>query len=295
MVMAREALYQYNGNYYGIEVALCPVTMAYRKDLFDKYNIKVPTTWAEFLDAARKFKPYGISIAATPDMRAGLGDDINILLRAANADIVDPKNNLRITPAYKTLVGDYRMMQQQGLSYMFQSDEERWTGIRDNKVATYFMADWAAGWLRDNVPEQANMWTMAALPKFDAQSSPTSANGGTGLHMMKYTKKDKEVLWDMIKYLHIDPAMNVEKFKQVSLFPPVYDAMDRCSGPVAYYNNQDLGALYKSLSTQMPTQYQAGWRSVWGDAINANVYDYYEGTITIDQLVKFGEDAVKNY
>ena len=33
--------------------------MLYRKDIFDKYNVKVPTTWEEFAQAAQQLKDAG--------------------------------------------------------------------------------------------------------------------------------------------------------------------------------------------------------------------------------------------
>jgi ABC-type glycerol-3-phosphate transport system substrate-binding protein len=257
VVASRQNLYLYNGNYYGIEHALTPVTMAYRKDLFDKYSIKVPTTWAEYKDAAAKFKTHGIAIAAVSDMRQGLPGDLETFLRAANADFVNNRGGLNITPAYRQLLSDYRTMQQQGLVHVSETDEERWLGMRQDKVATYITPDWAAGWLRDNVPEQAGKWAMAPLPKIDANSSRTSCAGGTGLMILKYTKKDKESLWDFVKFAQVDANNAVQKFKMISLFPVVYDAMSRCGGPVEYFGGQDLGALYLELSKEMPAQNQA--------------------------------------
>jgi ABC-type glycerol-3-phosphate transport system substrate-binding protein len=294
IVASRQNLYLYKGNYYGIEHALTPVTMAYRKDLFEKYNIKVPTTWAEYKDAAAQFKPHGISISAPGDMRRGLPGDLEIFLRAANADYVSPTAELSITPAYRQLLADFRTMQIEGMTYPFETDEERWLGMREDKVATYITPDWAAGWLRDNVPEQAGKWAMTALPKFDVNSSITSCSGGTGLMILKYTKKDKETLWDFVKFAQVDTNNVVQKFKMITLFPVVYAAMPLCSSPDPYYGGQNLGALYEQLSKEMPVQNQAPWRSVWGQAMNANAYDYYEGNITLNQYINLGMAAVQN-
>jgi ABC-type glycerol-3-phosphate transport system substrate-binding protein len=294
IVQSRQNLYRYKANYYGIEHALTPVTMAYRKDLFDRYNIKVPTTWAEYKDAAAKFKPYGITISAPGDMRRGIPDDIYIFLRASNSDYADTQGELNVSPAYRQLLADYRQLQRDGMTYSFETDEERWLGMREDKVATYITADWAAGWLKDNVPEQAGKWTMAALPKFDSRSSGTSCNGGTGLTMLKYTKKDKEALWDLVKFLQVDTNNAVQKFKMISLFPVVYDAMPLCGAPDPYFGGQNLGALYQDLAKEMPIQNQAAWKGVWNDAMSANAYDYYEGNITLDQYISLGTEAIRS-
>ena len=134
---------------------------------------------------------------------------------------------------------------------------------------------------------------MGPLPKFDSNSSRTSCQGGTGLTILKYTKKDKESLWDFVKFSQVDPDNAVQKFRMINLFPVVYDAMGRCGGPVEFYGGQDLGALYQELSREMPNQNQASWRGVWTDTMIANSYDYYEGNISLDRLIELGTQAIR--
>lgn len=43
-----------NGNTVGLSSSCNPQVLMYRKDLFEKYNVKVPTTWAEVEAAAKK-------------------------------------------------------------------------------------------------------------------------------------------------------------------------------------------------------------------------------------------------
>jgi arabinosaccharide transport system substrate-binding protein len=295
VVESRDNLYRYNGNYYGIEHALTPVTMAYRPDLFQQYNIKVPTTWAEYMDAAAKFKQYGIYIACAGDMRSGVPGDIETLLKGANLDLVDKNGQLNMSSAYRQLLTDFKSLQQQGMNYIYETDEEHWVPFRENKVATYITPDWAAGWLRDNVPEQSGKWAMAPLVKYNNEASRTSCSGGTGLTMMTYTKKDKEMLWDFIKFAQVNTQNAVQKYKMINLFPVVYEAMPLCGGPVEYFGGQDLGALYQELAREMPVQNQAPWRSTFGTAMGTNAYDFYEGNLSLEEYIRLGVEAVQNY
>ena len=297
MVETRLSLYSYNGHYYGLEHALCPVTMAYRVDLFEEYDIPVPTTWDEYKAAAEEFAKHGIYIASERDI-AQIGDQVDnlsILLRAANADFVDADGKLNITDEFKPIVMDMIHMQKSGQMHAWETQDESWPVFAENKVATYFTADWAAGWLRDNVPEQSGKWQMAPLPKLTDSASGVSVRGGTGLSMSKYTNKDKEVLWDFMKFAQLDKDNCVEKYHQIALYPPVYAAMEECSGPVEYYNNQDLGALYQELADEIPTQNQADWRYTFTETFNSNAYDLVEGNITIDEMADILTDAVNAY
>jgi multiple sugar transport system substrate-binding protein len=42
------------GDIFGLPMDSGPMALFYNKDVFDKYGVKVPTTWQEYLEAARK-------------------------------------------------------------------------------------------------------------------------------------------------------------------------------------------------------------------------------------------------
>lgn len=296
MVETRLSLYSYDGNYYGLEHALCPATMAYRPDLFEEHGIKVPTTWDEFKDAAAKFKEKGIYISAVGDTaNGGTLDEIGLLLRGAGKDIVADDGSVYFGPEIKGLLEDYRIMQRDGMIATYEADVDRWVEFRDNKVATLFAPDWAAGWLRDNVPEQSGQWAMTYLPKLTADSARTSCQGGTGLAMMAYTKKDKNELWDFMKFAQVKTENSVKKYEMINLYPPVYDAMELCNKPVEYYDNQVLGELYQELAEEMPKQNQAIWRNYFTESFKTYAFDYVEETLSVDDLLTSIEGDIQDY
>ena len=49
-----------DGRYYAISYQPVVETIFYNKTLFEQYNIKVPTTWDEYMDACAKFQEQGI-------------------------------------------------------------------------------------------------------------------------------------------------------------------------------------------------------------------------------------------
>jgi ABC-type glycerol-3-phosphate transport system substrate-binding protein len=177
-------------------------------------------------------------------------------------------------------------MQKNGLLYVAQTNEETWGSFRSNEVVSYICADWSAGVLKQYIPEQAGLWKMAPLPKLTADSARTSCNGGTGLTMMKYTKKDKETLWDFMKWSRVEPKNSAAMYTILGLYPCVYDAMPLVNGPNEYYSNQDVGGLYAELAREMPIQNQAAWRGNFWEFMGQNAYDFYTGAITVDELLE---------
>jgi len=291
IVMSRENLYTYNGEIYGIEHALCPVTMAYRMDIFEANGLSYPTTWEEYKADAALLHEQGIYIAAIPS--SALLDHLPYL-RASHNDYVDENGNLNLSEQFKELMTDARDMINDGYFYTYETDEERWGAIRENNVASYVAADWGAGWLRDNVPEQEGLWEFSYLPKMTEDASRVSVWGGTGLCMMKYSTVDQDLLWDFMKFSQIDEDNCIKKYEMISLYPVLYSAMDACNTPVEYFDGQNLGELWQSLADETPVQTQASWRTAFSDAFSVNIYDFLEGNITIDEFCDLITEAVNN-
>lgn len=297
IVEARLSLYAYNDTYYGLEHALCPVTMAYRPDLFEQAGAEVPTTYEEYMEAAELLAEQGIYIGAITDVATNAMGDAETFLLAADSYVVNDDGTPYIADneLLKQILDNQLYMQNNGMLLPIETDEDRWNAVAADEVATYITPDWAAGWLRDNVPEQSGQWEMTYLPTLTENSSRTSCNGGTGFCMSSYTEKDKELLWDFMKYAMIDADNCAEKYKIINLYPPVYDAMELCNGPVEYFNNQDLGALYTELAPEMPTQNQAQWRSRFGELMKNYSYDWYEGNMTTDELLQTVQEELESY
>lgn len=298
MVDTRNQIYSWNGNYYGLEHALCPVTMAYRPDLFEQAGVEVPTTWDEYKAAAEALSEQGIYIAAQGDIFSGFPiDDVDLYLKASGNYYVneDGTTNIVGNEALKTLLDDYKQMQEDGLILPVETDEDRWNAIAADQIATYYTPDWGAGWLRDNVPEQSGMWEMTYIPQFDENSVRVSCNGGTGFCMSSFTKKDKEMLWDFMKYAMVEPENCAEKYELVNLYPPVYDAMELCNGPVEYYNNQNLGEMYTEIAPDMPLEPQAMWKNKFNEVMGTYGYDWANGDMTTDEYLQAVQDDVDAY
>lgn len=290
-------LYSSDGHYYGLETGACPVTLMYREDLFEEYGVEVPATWEEFKAAAEVFAENGIYIMAQQDFSAGSIslNDVSMFIRAAGEDYVDENGELNLSDDFKNLLMDMVELQQNGLVYAFQSEDEIWPAMAQDQIAAYFAADWAVGRVRDNEPDQSGKWKLAPLPKLNDSAASVSVSGGTGLSMIKYTDKDKDQLWDFMSFSHLNKDNCIKKYEMTAMYPIVYEAMPECTGPVEYLGGQDQGALYESLAKELPSQYQAAWRSVFADTFTANVYDLYEGNIDIDEFCSILTEAVENY
>jgi arabinosaccharide transport system substrate-binding protein len=285
LVEARLSLYEVDGIYFGIEHALCPVTMAYRPDLFELYDIPIPETWDEYLSAALQFREHEIYITTGADMHNSVPSLMFVMQRAAGMDFVGPGATINVVPSVINIIEDIKNMQLDGRMFAFTEGSDRWNMIRQDRVATEFFADWGMGWLRDNVPEQEGMWRVRPLPEYRPGASRVSVWGGTGLTMMEFSQIDRDFLWEFIRFAMIDRESNIVSFDMINLYPPVHSAMPYVNFPVDYYGGQIIGELYQELAPEIPRQNQAFWRPAWDDAINFHLFDLMIGNITVQEML----------
>ncbi|MFI9149026.1 ABC transporter substrate-binding protein [Streptomyces sp. NPDC053367] len=168
-----------------------PQTLYYRKDLFARYGIEVPTTWAEFEAAARKVRTASKGEARILDF---WGDDTATwagLAQQAGArwygssgdawtvDITDPATR-KVADYWKNLVQDDLVLNHKAWS------PESTKAVTDARAIALIGASWSAGGIKTTYPKQAGKWAEAPLPHWGTPA--TGAVGGSSFALSKDTK-----------------------------------------------------------------------------------------------------------
>jgi len=192
-----------NGRIYGVPFNSAPVGMWYRKDIFDKYNIKLPETYDEYIAAGRQLKKSGvyidsISVAAQAMDRSTHGEvGLHAFLTqqqsgsyfdAAGKPKLDSKESKRAMALMYTLV-------KEGLAANVENGSPAYYQLMDeSKLATVMSAAWyinvLVNYIKEDSPAFGN-WRFAKLPAFDKGGSRASNLGGAELCIFKQTPKAK--------------------------------------------------------------------------------------------------------
>jgi multiple sugar transport system substrate-binding protein len=186
---------------YAIPVDAGPMAMLYRADLFKKYGLKVPTTWAEYKEQAVKLhkadpkayitdfgsdesaagwlqglqwqagsRPYDYSASKLPDIGVTLNDAGAKQVYDYWGDLV--KNKLVDTASYATT--------------------DFYSGLSSGKYATYLAAGWGPGYLSSVAKKTAGKWRAAPLPQWTAGGNAQGDWGGSSFSVTNQTQHPKE-------------------------------------------------------------------------------------------------------
>jgi multiple sugar transport system substrate-binding protein len=212
---------------YAIPVDGGPMAMIYRKDVFDKYGITPPATWAEYETAAQKVKDAGGPLFG--DLGSNVPAAITALMAQKGAvpfkyDLADPKNisiNLD-DQATKDVLDYWAGLVKKGLvGTKDQFTTDYIAGVVGGKYATYVSAAWAPGYLTGagvGKGSEKGQFAVAPLPQWNAGDT-TAVNWGGSTFAVTSQATNKKLAAEVAKGLYADDASLTDGWKTQTIFP----------------------------------------------------------------------------
>jgi multiple sugar transport system substrate-binding protein len=218
---------------YGAPIDGGPMGMIYRKDVFDKYGITPPTTWAEYEQAAQKVKDAGGPLFG--DFPANQPAYVTALLYNNGADpfTYSPADEGTISidlnsDASKKVLDYWAGLVSKGLvGTQDQFTPEYISGVIGGDYATYLSAAWAPGYLQGaGVGEgaDAGVWATAPLPQWDA-SNPISVNWGGSAFSVTSQATDKALAAKVAFGVYADQKSLDDGWQNQIIFPLNQDVL----------------------------------------------------------------------
>jgi lactose/L-arabinose transport system substrate-binding protein len=265
---------------FGIPHDVHPVTLTYRKDLFDQAGIdpSTATTWPEFQDLCLKYmvyqKSHGHGDRAAMEIPSSNPDMLVNMLRQRHVNLVDAANHQHFDDPlvadtlafYATLVAGPRRIGADArpgtAGFVFD--------LAEGSVAAAITSDWRiADIAKYALPELDGKLRMMPLPRFDpARDAPTSSWGGTMIGIPRrqhgpatdpQATQRENAAWQLLKYLYFSPQ-GLDAQRQVTgILPAIrsdWAAKPTDTDPIVrLFGGQPIRKLYIKLADQIPEQY----------------------------------------
>jgi multiple sugar transport system substrate-binding protein len=166
------------------------MVLLYNQEVFDQFGLTVPTTWEEYVAAAKALHEadptkYITNDAGDPGYANPMiwqagghpyaveGTDVTIDLQDEGTQRWADMWNQMLEPGY--------------LSDIPTWSDDWWKALSDDTLATIVTGAWMPGILETSVPEGAGKWRVAPIPSYDGTAA-TSENGGSSQAVIKQTK-----------------------------------------------------------------------------------------------------------
>ncbi|MGW6540161.1 ABC transporter substrate-binding protein [Streptomyces sp. NPDC055051] len=286
------------GKNWAVPFDAAPQAFYYRKDLFEKHSIEVPTTWDAFRKAAEQVK----KADAKARIATFFPDDPTTFEAMAwqagaqwfkaeddtwKIDTTDPATT-RVTTYWQGLLDA-------GLVHKNASFSPEWTGsLKNGTTLGYLGASWGAGVLKGTLPEQSGKWAVAPMPTWDGKPASGMLGGSTFAVPKNSTKKAAAVefaTWMSTTEEGVEARIasgTSSAFPAATaLRPAARKAFD-----ASFYGGQDIYALFETAGASISPRWS--WGPTTGTT-NTAIKDRFgavaPGGPTLADAVKAGHDA----
>src|SRR5947209_2189415 len=280
---------------YAIPQDTGPMALFYRQDIFQKYNLPVPTTWAQYADDAAKLHAANPSVYMTdfppkqPGWFTGLtwqagARPFNIHGQSWKVSINDPAAQ-QVASYWQDLINKKLVKTEPDFTNAWYHD------LQAGTLASWFSGVWGAGTLLSNAPQTSGKWQVAPMPQWQAGQTVYGNWGGSTTVVFKSSKYPKEAA-QFASWLNTNQQSLDDMIKGNNIYPAYQPASDSplVNSPQAFFGNQAIGSLFKETSAHVNVNFQ------WGptmDQVYNDIGDNFANAINGHGTLSDGLNAVQ--
>jgi len=251
---------------YAIPQDTGPMAMFYRADLFKKYGIAVPTTWAQYAAAALKLHKANSSLYITDFPPKEAGQFIGFMWQHGAHPFgisgnswkvaINDANGKAVAQYWQTLLAQKLVKTDPDFSDAWYRD------LQTGGAATWISAVWGANTIIGNAPKTSGDWRVAPMPLWDKNMQSYGNWGGSTTVVFKDSKHPKEAA-EFAEWLNSNKEsvnLMIDPLKGAALYPALKSVLDssNVNQPVAFYGNQKINEVFGAASQHINLSFQWG-------------------------------------
>src|SRR3989449_4577191 len=272
-----------------------PMELYYREDIFKKYNLPVPTTWAQYADEAAKLHAADPKVYIAhfnprqPGQFVGYiwqngGNLFGVSGQSWKVTINNPQA-LQVASYWQDLIDKKLVKPEPDFTNAWYND------LQTGTLASWFSGAWGAGTLLSNAPQTSGKWEVAPMPQWQAGQNVYGNWGGSTTVVFKSSKHPKEAT-QFATWLNTNQQSLDDMIKGNNIYPAYQPASDSplVNGPQAFFGNQVIGQVFKDTSAHVNVNFQ------WGptiDQVYNDIGDNFANAINGHGTLSDGLNAVQ--
>jgi multiple sugar transport system substrate-binding protein len=250
------------GTVYAIPQDTGPMGLFYRADLFKKYGLAVPTTWAEYLSDAKKVHAAHPNVYITafpsndPQWFSGLAWQAGARWFGTSGDTwvtgIDDPASQQVASFWQQLISDHLVKIDVDFTAAWYKD------LSDGTLLTWPTAVWGENTLVTNAASTKGDWRVAPMPDWGA--TPSNGNwGGSTTVVFKGSKHPAQAA-QFAEWLNTNQRSITGLITQGGLYPAdlAGEQQPAANSPVAFYGGQNIWQVFEAGGKLVNTSFQWG-------------------------------------
>ncbi len=262
------------GSAYGVPQDAGPMAMFYRKDLFEANDIPVPTTWAEYQEAAVEIQALGGYI--TNFSQSDINQFAGLVWQAGGSWFENDGTDwtVGLDSAESIKVADYwQGLIDEGLVSANPPWTDEWNNAYDTGSDwTWISAVWGANSIASGAPSTAGNWAVAPMPQWNAGDNAAGNWGGSSTAVFKGSEHVYEAAKFALWLNTSDEALTALN-KAANLYPATVAGakLPALKEGVEFYGGQAIYDVFAEASTQVNPDF------TWGPTMTQVYADTSDG------------------
>lgn len=244
---------------YAMPIDSGPMAMLYRKDIFDKYHLAVPKTWAQYAREAvalHKANPK-IYLGNSP-VEEGTFEPLlwQAGVRPFNVNGSTISVNWTTPAARKVADYWYPLIREKAIDTVTSYTPSWYTGLDSGRWATWLSAAWGPLILKPVAKKSVGQWRVALLPQWTAGANASANNGGSTAAVTTYSAHPKEAA-EWVEWLGGSQQSQLINLKNY-IFPTLKSVLDSkaLDAPDPFFGGQAANAVFAQASKGVNTSWQ---------------------------------------
>ncbi len=287
------------GAIHGLPMDSGPIALFYNKDVFDELGVEVPTTWDEYVDAARELQEADpdVYIAADNGDAGGTttgiwhagGQPYRVEGEEVTIDFTD-EGTARYVDAWQQLIDEDLLLPVTAWS------DEWYQSLGDGSIAALVTGAWMGLNLESGVPDGAGSWRVAPPPAWD-EDDPASAESGGSALAVPVGAENQALAYAFIEYANAGDGVGT-RIDQGAFPATVADleSEEFLADESAYFGGQQVNEVYSGSAADVREgwsylPYQAHANSLFNDTVG----QAYVSDTTLAEGLAAWQDASARY
>lgn len=280
IVASRLAPWTKEGVVFGFPHDVHPVSIIYRKDLFDEAGIDLPgaKTWPQFHEMCERFQNYwrerGQPLRHAMELPTSSSDYLMVMLQQRHINVLDDRNVIHLAnPIVADTILIYARMVagNRAIAVPATPGGNLWANdFVNGDLCAMIAPDWRAGFLKLYGAGASGKAAMMPLPRFDPDDAPTASWGGT-MAAIPRRCSDPEAAFKLITFLYSDPKGGEARWRSTMILPAFKELWKEPAyhEPDPYFGGQRVGELYIDLAEQLPERYVTNFTALASAQLSA--------------------------
>ncbi|MFH8468615.1 ABC transporter substrate-binding protein [Streptomyces sp. NPDC017991] len=293
------AVTQGSDKVYGLPMDSGPMALYYNKKIFDKFKIAVPTTWDEYLDAARKLHKADPKVYIANDA-GDAGLTTSLLWQAGSRPYKVDGTNVKVdfsdagakkyTDVWQKLIDEKLVAPINGWT------DDWYKGLGDGTLATLPSGAWMPANFVTGVPNAAGDWRAAPMPAWTKGDKASAENGGSSL-TLPALGKNKELAYAFVEYAN--SGAGVQSRVKEGAFPATnadLQADSFLNTEFEYFGGQKANKIFADSAANVADDWSyLPFQQYANSIFNDTVGKAYVGSTKLTDGLKSWQDASVKY